>query len=84
MNRYQMYLDSASIRTFDTMASLLGASRSHLLRDVVKRVAREYEKILSVVHTRQIKNNPLLKMAGFAKSTTGHVSENIDEIYLHD
>lgn len=31
-----------------------------------------------------LKNNPLLKMAGFAQSPTGKVSENIDEIYLRD
>ncbi len=62
----------------------IGISRSRLIQDVVSRVVREWEKVLSAPRTVDVSNHPLLKMAGFAKSPTGHVSENIDEIYLHD
>lgn len=84
MNRYQIYLDPKSVEVFDDLAHALKASRAKILRDAIDRVALGYRKVLSFTRTAQTKDNPLLKMAGFAKSPTGKVSENIDEIYLKD
>ena len=84
MNRYQTYLNPQSVAIIDDVARDIGTSRSHIIRDVVDRVAREYKKLLTAKTLYTSRNNPLLKMAGFAKSPTGHVSENVDEIYLHD
>lgn len=83
MNRYQTYLNPQSVEIMDDVARLLDISRSQIIRDVVDRVAREYKKLL-LVRTKPSLDNPLLKMAGFAKSPTGRVSQNIDEIYLRD
>ncbi|KKU83272.1 hypothetical protein A2973_01665 [Candidatus Gottesmanbacteria bacterium RIFCSPLOWO2_01_FULL_49_10] len=84
MKRYQMYLEPKSVAIIDDLSRELDISRSQIVRDVISRVMREYEKILTAATSRRLKNNPLLQMAGFAQSPTGHVSENIDDIYLHD
>lgn len=84
MNRYQIYLNPESVDTADEMARLIDISRSQILRDVIDRVMREYRKIMAASKRLNSRNNPLLKMAGFAKSPTGRVSENVDEIYFKD
>ena len=83
MKRYQIYLNPQSVATIDDITRLLGVSRSQIIQDVVDRVAREYKKLLRA-RTKPSSDNPLLKMAGFAKSPTGSVSQNVDEIYLRD
>lgn len=85
MNRYQVYLNPDRVLIIDDLAQELDISRSQIFRDVLDRVTLGYEKLLrSAVAIREKNSNPLLKMAGFAKSSTGRVSENIDEIYLKD
>jgi len=77
-------LNPNSVETFDELAKILNSSRSEILRDVLDRVAREYKKLIKSVNLTKVKNNPLLRMAGYAKSPSGRVSQNIDEIYLKD
>jgi hypothetical protein len=83
MQRYQTYLKSETVDKLDNMARELGISRSQLIRDVVDRMARVYEKLISAAAASKMRNNPLLKMAGFAKFGK-NIAENIDEIYLKD
>ena len=85
MNRYQIYLDPNRVLVIDDLAQELDMSRSQILRDALDRISLGYQKLLrSAVAIREKSSNPLLKMAGFAQSPTGKVSENIDEIYLQD
>lgn len=84
MNRYQIYLDPASVGTIDDIASGLDLNRSHVIRDVISRVAREYAKMLGVARTWSKNNDPLLKMAGIGKSSTGNISQDVDSIYFQD
>ena len=84
MNRYQIYLDSGDVNVLDELAKLTSFSRSQIIRDVINKMAREYEKLLEASRKRNLKNNPLLKMAGFAKGPSRDVSTNIDDIYLKD
>lgn len=84
MKRYQMYLEPNAVQTIDMLSQGIGISRSRLIQDVVSRVVREYKKVLSVPRFIDVNKHPLLQMAGFAKSPTGHVAENIDEIYERD
>lgn len=84
MNRYQVYLDPQAVESTDDLARSLDISRSQIIRDVVSRVMREYKKILTIRAHFSRANNPLLEMAGFAKSPTKNVSLNVDEIYNRD
>lgn len=84
MNRYQIYLDPKSINVLDELAKLTNFSRSQIVRDVIDKMADEYRKLLAAREAQRIKNNPLLKMAGFAKGPNKDISHNIDEIYLID
>lgn len=84
MNRYQIYLDPKDIGTLDKLAKLTNFSRSQIIRDVIARMAREYEKILEKYFTKRAQSNPLLKMAGMARGGRKDISRNIDEIYLKD
>lgn len=84
MQRHQIYLEPKSVNTLDELSRSLGVSRSHVIRDVISRVAREYGKVLQASKKVSLKNHPLLKMAGIIKGTKPGVAENIDEIYLQD
>lgn len=84
MQRYQIYLKPHSVNVLADLAEDLNMSRSQIIRDVIDRMAKEYEKLIKTGEMLRMKNNPLLKMAGFAKSPTKKVSQNIDEIYLKD
>lgn len=84
MNRYQIYLDPKSVETFDDVAQALKVSRAKILRDAIDRIALSYQRVISFSRSAKVKDNPLLKMAGFARSPTGNVSKNIDEIYMED
>lgn len=85
MRRHQIYLDPKAVDTLDTLSRAMGVSRSHVIRDVISRIMREYEKVISSgKKTVSLKNHPLMKMAGIAKSPTGDVASGIDEIYLQD
>ncbi len=83
MQRYQIYLKPKTVSTLTDLAKELGMSRSQIIRDVIERVSDQYNKLLKAVTRTRAKNNPLLKMAGFAKLGK-NISENIDEIYLTD
>lgn len=84
MQRYQIYLEPESVGVLDELAKLTNFSRSRIIRDVISRMTREYAKLLEK-HTRsQMKNNPLLKMAGFAKSGTPGLATRVNEIYFKD
>ncbi len=84
MKRYQMYLEPKSVDIIDDLSRELDISRSQIVRDVISRVMREYKKILTAAVTIRRANNPLLKMAGFAKGLSPHLSQNVDDIYLKD
>ena len=84
MNRYQIYLDAETVSIFDDIAEIIKTSRSHIIRDVTDRAAREFEKLLVKAQVTKMKSNPLLKMAGAAKGVTRKASQNIHEIYLVD
>ena len=84
MKRYQMYLEPKSVAVIDDLSRELDISRSQIVRDVISRMAREYEKVLTAVISLRRKNNPLLRMAGFAKGLPSNLSQNVDEIYLKD
>lgn len=83
MQRYQIYLKPQAVNILTSLAKELGMSRSQIIRDVVDRMAGEYEKIIKAKEALRMKNNPLLKMAGFAKFGK-NIAENVDEIYLKD
>lgn len=84
MNRYQIYLDPKDVNILDDLARLTSFSRSQIIRDVITRMARMYEKLLEAQLRKRSKNDPILKMAGFAKGPTKNISQNIDEDYLID
>ncbi len=84
MNRYQIYLDPKDVNILDELARLTSFSRSQIIRDVINKMAREYEKLLEANIKRRLKHNPLLKMAGFAKGGSPGLSKRVDEIYLKD
>ena len=84
MNRYQIYLDPKDVNILDELARLTRFSRSQIIRDVINKMARQYEKLLEANTKRRLKDNPLLKMAGFAKGPKRDISTNIDDIYLKD
>jgi len=84
MNRYQIYLNPKSVDVLDNLARLTNISRSQIIRDVIDKMAKEYEKLLTKTETSRMKNNPLLKMAGFAKGGKPGISRNVNQIYLKD
>lgn len=84
MNRYQIYLDPKDVNILDELAKLTSFSRSQIIRDVIDKMAKEYKKILEATEKKRIRNNPLLKMAGFAKGPTKNISQNIKKDYLID
>lgn len=84
MNRYQIYLDPKSINVLDELAKLTNFSRSQIVRDVIDKMANEYRKLLAASEARRMKNDPLLKMAGFAKGGKPGISRNVNQIYLKD
>lgn len=84
MNRYQVYLDPQAVESTDDLARSLDISRSQIIRDVVSRVMREYKKILALRSYVSPARNPILEMIGKGKTSKKNISENVDEIYLHD
>ncbi len=84
MQRYQIYLKPQTVNVLNNLARDLNISRSQIIRDVIDRMAKEYEKLIKVGETLRMKNNPLLKMAGFAKGPNRDISKNADDIYLKD
>lgn len=84
MNRYQIYLDPKDVNILDELARLTNFSRSQIIRDVIDKMAKEYGRLLETVEKKRLKDNPLLKMAGFAKGPTKNISQNINEDYLID
>lgn len=84
MNRYQIYLNPKSVDILDNLARLTNISRSQIIRDVIDKMAKEYERLLIKTEASRMKNNPLLKMAGFAKGPNKDISKNVDEIYFID
>ena len=83
MQRYQIYLKPKAVNILSDLAKDLNISRSQIIRDVIDRMAREYEKLIKAGEAINMKNNPLLKMAGFAKLGK-NIAENVDDIYLKD
>lgn len=84
MNRYQIYLDPKDVNILDELARLTSFSRSQIIRDVINKMAKQYEKLLEAKTKRSLKNNPLLKMAGFAKGPNKDISHHVNDIYLKD
>lgn len=84
MNRYQIYLNPTTVDTLNRVAKTIKISRSQIIREVADRAAREYEKIIKASEFAQKRNNPLLGMAGAARSLNKNVSRNINKIYSVD
>lgn len=84
MQRYQIYLKPQAVNILTDLAKELDMSRSQIIRDVIDRMAREYEKIIKAKETLQMENNPLLKMAGFAKGGKPGIARNANQIYFKD
>lgn len=84
MQRYQIYLKPQSVNILTDLAKGLNVSRSQVIRDVIDRMAKEYEKLIKAGEALKMKNNPLLKMAGFAKGGKPGISRNANQIYLKD
>jgi len=84
MNRYQIYIKPKTINILDEVAKIIKTSRSQIIRDVTDRTAKEFEKILIGSQGSKIQNNPLVKMAGFAKGEKKGASQNTRQIYLAD
>lgn len=84
MQRYQIYLKPRAVNILTDLAKELDMSRSQIIRDVIDRMASEYEKIIKAREALRMKNNPLLKMAGFAKSGKPGIARNANQIYLKD
>ena len=84
MNRYQIYLNPNSVDILDQLSKELHLSRSQIIRDIIDRMAKVYERLLEVQFKKRAKDDPILKMAGFAKGPTKNISQNINEDYLID
>lgn len=84
MNRYQIYLNPKSVSVLDNMAEMSSLTRSEIIRDVIDLMAYKYAQLLKAAQNTQVRNNPLLKMAGFAKGPSENISQKIKEIYLKD
>ncbi|OGH23102.1 MAG: hypothetical protein A3F31_03065 [Candidatus Levybacteria bacterium RIFCSPHIGHO2_12_FULL_38_12] len=84
MNRYQIYLNPDSVNTLDELTKLTNLSRSKIIRDIIDRMAKVYGKLLEAHSKKLMKNNSLLKMAGFAKGPSRDISTNVNNIYLKD
>lgn len=84
MNRYQIYLDPKDVIVFDRVSLKVEISRSQIIRDVLSRTAREFEKVLTIVSSPKSKVNPLLKMSGIIKGASSNLSEDVDSIYFKD
>ena len=84
MNRYQIYIKPKTINILDEVAKIIKTSRSQIIRDVTDRTAKEFEKILVGTKGSKMQNNPLIKMAGFAKGAKKDTFQNIRQIYLAD
>jgi hypothetical protein len=84
MNRYQIYLDPKDVRVLDDVSEELKLTRSAVIRDVISRAAREYEKVLKASKKISLKKHPLMRMVGIGRSKTGDVAKGVDEIYLQD
>ena len=84
MNRYQIYLNSQSVATYDRAAEAFNLNRSRIMRDVLDRVALELRKALVINSRASVKKNPILMMSGIGKSSTGRIAEDVDSIYLRD
>lgn len=83
MQRYQIYLKPQTVSVLTDLAKEVGVSRSQIIRDVIDKMAGEYHKLIKAAVSTRAKNNPLLKMAGFAKLGK-NIAENVDEIYFKD
>lgn len=84
MTRYQIYLNPSSVDVLDELSKEINISRSQIIRDVIDRMAKHYERLLKVHFVKKTKYNPLLKMAGFAKGPNKDISHNVNDIYLKD
>ncbi|MBI3290076.1 hypothetical protein HYZ78_01640 [Candidatus Microgenomates bacterium] len=84
MNRYQIYLKPESVGVLDELSRLTNFSRSRIIRDVIDKMATEYKKIITATQKSRDKDNPLLKMAGFAKGPGRDIARNVNDIYFND
>lgn len=73
-----------SVEVLDRLGKLINLSRSEIVRDVIDQVAKKYERLLLKTEELRFKDDPLLKMAGFATGPNKDISRNVDEIYFLD
>ena len=87
MTRFQIYLDSHLIETLDYLSAQKRVSRSRVIRDLLHKSTKIYQKKLTHIKKGQKidkKYQPLLKMSGFAKGLPRDLSQRVDEIYHLD
>lgn len=82
MARVQVYLNPPDVAHMDELAETIRIKRSQIIRDAVLGVNLRYHQLVAYLNPKlKSKKSPLLDLCGIEKSKTGHVSENVDEIY---
>ncbi|TSC88153.1 MAG: hypothetical protein G01um101416_176 [Microgenomates group bacterium Gr01-1014_16] len=84
LSRVQIYMEPDRLMMLDLISNRIKINRSQIIRDLTKPIALAYGKVVDFMTSTPKGKNPLLKLSGIEKSKTGHISENVDEIYLHD
>lgn len=86
LSRIQVYMEPEQLQFLDYLSGRIKVTRSQIIRDLARPVTLVYEKVARFLAEKPKKStrNPLLDLCGIEQSKTGHVAENIDEIYLHD
>lgn len=82
--RVQVYLDPKDVSLLDQLAKSINVTRSQIIRDVTKAVAKRYERTAYLLESKKTKKDPLLELVGIEESKTGTVGLNVDEIYFDD
>ena len=83
MTRVQVYLEPQSVTQLDVLAKTIRVKRSQIIREAVLAVNLRFNELFTLLRLKPIKN-PLMEYCGIEDSKTGHVSENVDEIYQTD
>lgn len=84
LTRVQIYLDKEDVSLIDRVAKKVKVTRSQIIREATKAVARRYARTLEILEKEKSKTSSLMELVGIETSKTGRVGLDIDEIYLHD
>lgn len=84
MQRFQIYLDPTDAKGLEDLSTRLQLTRSQIIRELVSRLIRDYQKILQHTSFIDPETDPILKMSGIGKSKTGNDAALVNTIYqLH-